>query len=651
VHRTAYPRIDMTGHFPGPRALRLAPWLAVMLCLATVIPVAHAQDAEQQTKRLITMIRGKVRGQDTFGAGIIVGTGSDRLYVATANHVVRQGSDEAQELRAQLLWLRGEWVEAKLLTHADPASDLAVLNVPGLRRLSVPKLAFDVVGDAATLKKRDAVFTIGYPDGREWYARVTPDYVIEATSDSVAFESTYLAQGHSGGALVNDRWDLVGMIRADQPPEGLAIPIDRILEKLRQWGYPVQLTRRADKVAQAPDAETPAKPAPTEPKSPRTTDRLLPSGVLAVAVGHAHACALVASGAAHCWGDNSVGQLGSESQRQSNVPVPVPGGLAFRQITSLGPHVCGLTATGEAYCWGSNRFGQIGSGSKTEIVSTPSLVSGGLSFVVVSAGYAHTCGVTRTQEAYCWGSNRSGELGTGQRGDSVVPVRVAGGLRFRTISAGGGQTCGITTDSLAYCWGGNSSGELGNGSLTDSPVPVPVAGKLSFVVFQVAKDPLLRALQLGVQSIIGAGLGYTCGIVTKGTAYCWGANRSGQLGNGAQADSSTPVQVSRVSRLSSISAGWSHTCGVTMDGTAYCWGANNVGQLGNGSRTSSAVPVAVSGNLPFRVVRMGGKAQFTCGVTTDGVAYCWGDNSIGQLGTGSVEPSLVPVRVTGLPAQ
>jgi alpha-tubulin suppressor-like RCC1 family protein len=86
-----------------------------------------------------------------------------------------------------------------------------------------------------------------------------------------------------------------------------------------------------------------------------------------------------------------------------------------------------------------------------------------------------------------------------------------------------------------------------------------------------------------------------------------------------------------------------HTCGVITSGAAYCWGANPFGQLGTGSTTPSTVPVAVAGGLAFSALSASG--LHTCGLATDGVAYCWGNNTNGQLGIGTTISSDVPVKV------
>ena len=306
-------------------------------------------------------------------------------------------------------------------------------------------------------------------------------------------------------------------------------------------------------------------------------------------------------------------------------------GLALVQVSSgVGSFVCGVTAAQAAYCWGYNGYGQLGNGTLTSS-TTPVAVSGGLKFATVNAGIFATCGVTTAGVAYCWGDNGVGELGNGTTLNSLAPVAVSGGLTFASVSGGGNFsnfTCGVTTVGAAYCWGANGGGQLGNGTLTSSTTPVAVSGGLTFA------------------SVSAGGQAFACGVTTGGAAYCWGANTNGQLGNGTTTASSTPVAVSGGHTFASVNAGYYGACGVTTAGAAYCWGANPVGQFGNGTGISSPTPVAVSGGLIFKTVS-GGGGSFTCGVTTAQAAYCWGANTYGQLGNGTLNSSLTPMAVFG----
>jgi alpha-tubulin suppressor-like RCC1 family protein len=349
-----------------------------------------------------------------------------------------------------------------------------------------------------------------------------------------------------------------------------------------------------------------------------------------ISTGEWHTCGLTSRGAAYCWGDNGYGQLGDGTTTDSdeNGPRAVIGRLKFVSLSVGYGQTCGLTSRGAAYCWGYNSNGELGDGTTTSSgVNGPQAVIGGLKFVSLNVGYIHTCGLTSRGAAYCWGHNSNGELGDGTTTDSDEdgPQRVIGGLRFASISAGYIFTCGLTTRGAAYCWGYNGYGELGDGTTTDSDEdgPQPVIGGLRFA------------------SISADSYYHTCGLTTRGAAYCWGYNSEGQLGDGTTTDSDEngPQPVIGGLRFASIETGGYHTCGLTSRGAAYCWGYNNEGQLGDGTTTDSDEdgPQPVIGGLKF--ARLGVDGYHACGLTTRGAAYCWGYNNEGQLGDGTTTDS------------
>jgi alpha-tubulin suppressor-like RCC1 family protein len=302
--------------------------------------------------------------------------------------------------------------------------------------------------------------------------------------------------------------------------------------------------------------------------------------------------------------------------------------LTFIAVSAGGSHTCGVTDAGAAYCWGENPFGQLGDGTTTQRL-TPAPVAGGLSFVEVSAlGARHTCGLTAGGAAYCWGQNMFGQLGDGTMTPRLTPVPVAGGLSFVALTAGALHTCGVTTAGAAYCWGGNTNGQLGDEPTAPSErlTPSLVAGGLTF-------------------ASLSARMFYTCGVTVEGAAYCWGDNQDGQLGDGTTDQRLTPVPVAGGLSFTSISAGGIHTCGLTAAGVAYCWGRNPAGQLGDGTTTERFIPVPVVGEVSFTAVSAGGSA--TCGLAAAGAAYCWGDNRLGQLGDGTTAQRLTPGPVAG----
>jgi alpha-tubulin suppressor-like RCC1 family protein len=245
----------------------------------------------------------------------------------------------------------------------------------------------------------------------------------------------------------------------------------------------------------------------------------------------------------------------------------------------------------------------------------------------LSAGDDHGCLLLESGALHCWGWGALGQLGPGDTFDYNVPIKVTGALRFRSVSAGSAHTCGLLENGTAYCWGGNAVGALGNPSaIFKSKIPVKVEGGLRF------------------QSI-SAGTGYTCGVATDNTGYCWGSGTDGELGSGNRQDEFVPVEVSGGLQFTRISTSLFHTCGLTIGGTAYCWGDNLNGKLGNGTLNSSTVPVAVLGGHQFKTIGTGD--YFSCGLTPEGQAWCWGSNVSFELGNGQTatiyEDEPVPV--------
>ncbi|MEP6732767.1 MAG: hypothetical protein ABJE10_19135 [bacterium] len=141
-----------------------------------------------------------------------------------------------------------------------------------------------------------------------------------------------------------------------------------------------------------------------------------------------------------------------------------------------------------------------------------------------------------------------------------------------------------------------------------------------------------------------SGNGSSCALDTFGIAYCWGLNNNGQLGNGAtSAINSSPIAVAGGHTFESLAqSGTGHfVCGVATGGVAYCWGDNSVGQLGDGTTTARSAPTPVAGGLNFQSLSVG--ESHVCGVTHAFALYCWGLNSYGALGDGTTNPHTTPV--------
>lgn len=275
-----------------------------------------------------------------------------------------------------------------------------------------------------------------------------------------------------------------------------------------------------------------------------------------VSVGFRHGCALTLDQQVYCWGNDQHGfGIGTPGNYSSNVPFRVPTDLRFTQITAGWEHSCGLTSDGTAYCWGRGYEGQLGTGT-VAVFRTPVAVNTSLRFQQIQAGDWSTCALTLAGESYCWGWNPY--LGA-PMSNQTTPVRVNVPAMATINASEVHRSCGVTTTNQLYCWtnaitpvpaagpvidvavggehacvtrtdgsvaclGSNGSGQLGDGSTTNSDVPVTPAGNLNFVQ-------------------VSAGAYHTCGITDTGATYCWGNNEDGALGNGTVHSTRAPMRV------------------------------------------------------------------------------------------------------------
>ncbi len=343
-----------------------------------------------------------------------------------------------------------------------------------------------------------------------------------------------------------------------------------------------------------------------------------------------HACALV-GGTAYCWGAGTRGELGTGVTNGSAVAVPVAGSVTFASLSSRmpGEHSCGVSTTGAAYCWGNNAMGQLGNGLRTD-ASSPQPVAGALTFSKISTGLAHTCGLTTAGLAYCWGVNLFGQVGDSTVGTSYpspVAVKMPTGVTFTDISAGGNFTCAVANTGDGWCWGFGGQGNLGTGGLEDRRAPTKVVGVSGLAA-------------------ISSGTSHSCGITAAGEGWCWGLAAAAGDGSASTAARMSPVRVSGGHVFTEISAGDGKTCAAKSDGSLWCWGTNTNGQIGNGSTVNAIAPSPIPGN-GSKIVAIGfNTVGATCALNVGGLGVsCWGQNNLGQLGDGSSTLRTTPVSV------
>ena len=310
-----------------------------------------------------------------------------------------------------------------------------------------------------------------------------------------------------------------------------------------------------------------------------------------------------------------------------------------------------------------------------QVTITPPKASRGIRFNQISAGGSQnremrgfSVGVASDGNAYAWGNNRYGQLGTGDNKQQDKPTEVLKpdsvkeDFTYTQISAGGAHTLAIGSDGILYSWGHNDFGQLGNGSTDTSVHPKPIA------VINPSTGQPFQAVQ------VSAGACDSVAIDTTGKVYSWGSETTtlGDNVNTANSDSKTkptlvadPGGTDQGLHAVQVSANWSFIMALNADGNIYAWGYNNWGQFGNGSSTNgtwttySSTPTLVRDptdtSKGLQVTRISAGAWHALAIGQDGTVWAWGMNNNGQLGFSTDQTSskqvTLPKQVPNLKAQ
>ncbi|MFZ2276735.1 MAG: choice-of-anchor D domain-containing protein, partial [Prosthecobacter sp.] len=326
--------------------------------------------------------------------------------------------------------------------------------------------------------------------------------------------------------------------------------------------------------------------------------------LLALSAGYQHSLALCSDGTLAAWGDNAAGELGTNTNTGSSVPVavttagtPLAGKVAVA-VSAGWQHNLVLCADGTLTAWGSNSSGQLGNNSTTNslvpvAVTTIGTPLAGRAVVAIRTGASHNLALCADGTLATWGNNYYGQLGNNSTTSSLVPVAVTtagtplAGKSVVSFAAGATHNIALCSDGTLVTWGYNSFGQLGNNSFTQSNIPVTV---------------ITAGTVLAGKTVIGVAAGSYCSLAlcSDGTVASWGSNINGQLGNNSTNDTKLPVGVITSGVLAGktlvgLMAGGTHSLALCSDGMVAAWGDNTYYQLGNGTTSSnSSTPVAVS---------------------------------------------------------
>jgi hypothetical protein len=362
---------------------------------------------------------------------------------------------------------------------------------------------------------------------------------------------------------------------------------------------------------------------------------------------------MLTDGSVRCWGDGERGQLGNGLAVDiGNEPGELPGatinvGGVAQQLHSGGEFNCVLLVNGQLRCWGGNLAGQLGHGTAVNFGDNlgempPPATNVGGEIAQIALGGVHACVLLVNGEVRCWGYNASGQLGQGHTnsigdgpGEMPPPVVNVGAGNVVQLRAGNQHTCVLLDTNKVRCWGRNNTGELGLGhtnNIGDGPGEMPPV------------DIVLGGVGIAQ---IDAFVSGTCVLYNDGALRCFGYNSSGQLGRGhtnnigdgfgEMPPLTTNYGVGTVTELHGANGFYQV---LLADGRVRNWGRGVSLGYGSGTNVGDGPGEMPPGNVSLDgtviALTRGGTGEHSCAVLDDMTVRCWGHNSSGQLGYGSM---------------
>ena len=345
-----------------------------------------------------------------------------------------------------------------------------------------------------------------------------------------------------------------------------------------------------------------------------------------VSTGESHTVA-IEGGTLWAWGSNANGRLGDGTWQNRFFPVQIGTASNWATVSAGESHTVAIRTDGTLWAWGNRLDGRIGQGGTTGSQTTPIQVVTATNWASVSAGESHTVAIRTDGTLWAWGNRLNGRIGQGgTSGSQTTPIQIGAATNWATVSAGISHTVATRTDGTLWAWGSRLDGRIGQGGTTGSQsIPIQVGTETNW-------------------AHASAGGSHTVAVRTDGTLWVWGSNWNGQLGNGeATGYQPAPIQIGTATNWATVSAKGNHTVAVRTDGTAWAWGNNWNGQLGDGTTTSRNAPVQIGTATNWASVAAGN--YFSTGIRENGTLWAWGRNASGQIGDGTTTHRHSPVQV------
>jgi len=296
-----------------------------------------------------------------------------------------------------------------------------------------------------------------------------------------------------------------------------------------------------------------------------------------LSAGGGHTAAIKTDGTLWTWGYAFQGQLGNADNNNRSTPVTTfAGGTNWKQVSAGGGHTAAIKTDGTLWTWGRGTYGKLGNNATTDKLTPVTTFVGGTNWKQVACGRDHTAAIKTDGTLWTWGYGIYGRLGNATLNSTLTPVTTfAGGTNWKQVSTSSfsDHTVAIKTDGTLWTWGYNANLQLGNNATGIRSTPITTfAGGNNW-------------------KQVSAGGSNTAAIKTDGTLWTWGGT-SGSLGNGVVGSRSTPVTTfAGGNNWKQVSAGGAHTAAIKTDGTLWTWGYGTSGQLGNTAITNRSTPV------------------------------------------------------------
>ena len=308
-----------------------------------------------------------------------------------------------------------------------------------------------------------------------------------------------------------------------------------------------------------------------------------------VAAGESHTVAVKTDGTLWAWGVNTSGRLGDNTTAAKSSPVQIGSFTNWKQV-SASSHTLAVKTNGTLWAWGVGTAGQLGDSAFSDR-SSPVQLGLLTNWYQVAVGAQHSLAIKTDNTLWAWGVNTNGQLGNDTAANTQSPIQIGSLTNWRQVSAGinGRFSAAVKTDGTLWAWGLNTTGQLGDGTASNtnsSPVQVGL---------------------LTNWKQVSCGTDFSVAVKTDGTIWSWGNGATGRLGDNTIVSKSSPVQIGSLTNWKQVSASSANgtASAVKSDGTLWAWGANTSGQLGDGTTVSKSSPVWIGTLTNWKQVATG----------------------------------------------